>query len=45
VPVNPGNGQPLAPGLILAHWNGHRWSPVITDKADNGEGAILKYGR
>ena len=44
LPVNPGSGQPPAPGLILVHWNGHRWSSVIKDALDNGAGGLVADG-
>jgi hypothetical protein len=44
LPVNRGTGQPAGPGLVLAHWNGHRWSSVIKDTSDTGMGALVSDG-
>jgi hypothetical protein len=44
LPVDQGTGQPEGPGLILAHWNGHKWRSVVTDTSDTGMGGLVSDG-
>ena len=44
LPANPGTGLPAAPGLVIAHWNGLRWKPVVTDPALVGQGGLVADG-
>jgi hypothetical protein len=44
LPANPGTGQPPAAGLVLAHWNGHRWSLVKRDRSYTGQGGLASDG-
>jgi hypothetical protein len=42
--VNRGTGRPPASGLILAHWNGHKWQLLARDKPVTGQGGLAGDG-
>jgi hypothetical protein len=36
--------EPGTPGMLLAHWNGHRWAVARRDLADNFQGDLTSDG-
>jgi len=42
--VNRGTGRPVASGLVLAHWNGHKWQLVARNRSLYGQGALVGDG-
>jgi hypothetical protein len=44
LPANRGTGQPPAAGLVLAHWNGHKWALVARNRSVTGQGGLVGDG-
>ena len=42
--VNRGTGEPPAAGLVLAHWNGHKWQVVARNRSVTGQGGLVGDG-
>ncbi|HTW04831.1 MAG TPA: hypothetical protein VMF87_31355 [Streptosporangiaceae bacterium] len=42
--ANRGTGQPPAAGLVLAHWNGHKWRLVARNRSVTGQGGLVGDG-
>jgi hypothetical protein len=42
--ANRGTGQPPAAGLVLAHWNGHKWQLAARNRSVTGQGGLAGDG-